>query len=82
MTLLFSVLMISGIFIGIFALKKLKITQALLVIASGLSALFACDFLFSLFGQNMPINPYTLSISALGGIPGVILLIILRTLII
>lgn len=82
MTLLFSILIISGIIIGIFSLRKLKLTQIILVIASGFSALFACDFLFSLFGQNMPLNIYTLLISAVGGIPGVILLIVLRTLII
>lgn len=82
MTLLFSILILSGIFIGIFALKKMKFTQILLVITSGISALLACDFVLSLFGQNMPVNLYTLSISAVGGIPGVILLSLLKTIII
>lgn len=82
MTLLFTLLIISGIIIGIVAIKKLRFLQIVLSVFSGVSALLACDLIFSLFGQNIPLNAYTISISAIGGIPGVILLTILRTLII
>ena len=78
MNILFTILITAGIILICFILKKLKFTQAILSACSGIAALFCCDFLMSMTGYlSMPINPYTLSISAAGGIPGVILLVLL-----
>ena len=78
MKLLFTLLSISAAIIIIFMLKKMKFTQIFLSVASGISALFCCDVILSFFGNmSLVINPYTLSISAVGGIPGVILLLLL-----
>lgn len=81
MNILFILLIISGILLIILMLKKMKLAQIILCIFSGLAALFCCDLIFSFTGTaGMPINPYTLTISAIGGIPGVILLVLLNIL--
>ena len=80
MGFLFIMLIISGIVILIFSIKKLTLFKLLLSVLSGSAALISCDLLFSLFGQNMPVNVYTILISAAGGIPGVILLTLLKLL--
>lgn len=73
------ILIASAIIILIFMIKKLKPSQVIFCILSGMAGLFACDLLLSLFGGNMPINIYTVAISSLGGIPGVILLTLIKT---
>lgn len=81
MNILFILLISSGIFLIIFMLRKLSLGKILLSVFSGLAALFCCDLIMSFTGTNgMPVNPYTLTISALGGIPGVILLVLLKML--
>ncbi len=59
--------------------KKLKHSQIIFAVLSGIAALLCCDVIMSLTGNNMPINIYTVSISAFGGIPAVILLVLLKT---
>ncbi|MBQ9945630.1 MAG: pro-sigmaK processing inhibitor BofA family protein [Clostridia bacterium] len=73
------IISISAIIIIILMLKKLKPSQIILCVLSGIAALFACDFIMSLYGGNMPLNIYTVIISALGGLPSVILLLLLKT---
>ena len=81
MNLLFTLLIISGAIILIFMIKRLSPGKIFLSFASGLCALFCCDLVMSFLStEGMPINPYTLTISALGGIPGVILLVLLKML--
>ncbi|MBQ6897438.1 MAG: pro-sigmaK processing inhibitor BofA family protein [Clostridia bacterium] len=81
MNLLFILLISSGIILVILMLRRLSLGKILLSVMSGLSALFCCDLIMSLFSPcGMPLNPYTLTISALGGIPGVILLVLLKML--
>ncbi|MBR2410933.1 MAG: pro-sigmaK processing inhibitor BofA family protein [Clostridia bacterium] len=80
MGFLFVLLILSGMVLLIFSIKKLTFLKLMLSVFSGLAALFSCDLLFSLFGQNMPLNIYTAVISAAGGIPGVILLTLLKLL--
>ncbi|MBR3596882.1 MAG: pro-sigmaK processing inhibitor BofA family protein [Clostridia bacterium] len=60
-------------------IKKLSFPKILLSVLSGMAALFMCDLLFSFYGSFMPINICTVSVSAIGGIPGVILLTLLKT---
>lgn len=43
---------------------------------SGLAALFAVHLLKTLCGVGLPVNEVTLSVAAVGGVPGVILLLI------
>ena len=81
MNLLFVLLTVAGAILIIFMIKKLTIGKIFLSVASGLCALFCCDLVMSFISSGgMPINPYTLTISALGGIPGVTLLVLLRML--
>ena len=78
MNILFTLLIAAGIVLIIFMIRKLRFTQILLSMCSGIAALFCCDFLTSMTGLiSMPVNAYTLGISAIGGIPGVILLVLL-----
>ena len=83
MNLLFSLLVISGVILVIFMIRKLKFTKIMLSVFSGLAALFCCDLIMTAIGTDgMPINTYTMSVSAIGGIPGVILLVLLKILIV
>lgn len=81
MNILFILLSLSGIILIIFMLRKLSAGQIFLSVLSGLSALFCCDLIMSLVGTGgISVNPYTLIVSAIGGIPGVILLVLLKML--
>lgn len=75
----FTALIIWAIITGIFMLKKMSLPQIIISLLAGCAALTAADIIMSLYGGNMPMNAYTLSISAAGGLPGVILLILLKT---
>lgn len=82
MNLLFVLLIFSGAVLVIFMLRRLKFSKIMLSVVSGLAALFCCDLIMTAIGSGgMPLNPYTMSVSAIGGIPGVILLILLKMLI-
>lgn len=71
-----------AVVIVILMCKKMKFIHILLCVFSGIFALISCDIILSLYGGNMPINAYTLTFGAVGGIPSVILLLLLKTFII
>lgn len=75
----YTALILCAVITGIFMLKKMPLPTIALCLLSGIAALFAADVMMSLYGNNMPLNALTIGISALGGIPGVILLILLNT---
>ena len=82
MNILFILLLSSGVIITAFMLRRLKFSQILLSVFSGLAALFCCDLILSFAGTGgLPLNTYTLSVSSIGGIPGVILLVLLKMLV-
>ena len=66
--IVFVVLIKSGHFFRFFFLSAV----------SGISALFAVNVLSNMTGVNVGINPATLTISAFGGIPAVIGLLVSR----
>ncbi len=72
-------LIISASVIIILMVRKMKPLKIILCILSGIAALLACDLILSFYGSNMPLNIYTLLFSSIGGIPGVILLLLLKT---
>lgn len=68
---------VAGAAIIISMLKTKKFIPALLLSAlQGITALFAADFAGSFFGVNLSVNPQTLVLSGLGGIPAVIFLLV------
>lgn len=69
---------ILALIVIVFMIKKMTVSKSILSVLTGLASLFACDLMLSFFGGNMPINIYTLLISGFAGIPGVILLTLLR----
>ena len=69
---------ILALIVIVFMIKKMTVSKSILSVLTGLASLFACDLMLSFFGDNMPINIYTLLISGFAGIPGVILLTLLR----
>lgn len=75
----YSSLILCALVTGLFIIKKLPRAYGLLCPLQGIAALLAADVLLSLYSQNMPLNTYTLAVSAFGGIPGVVLLILLKT---
>ncbi len=75
--LLFSVF--GGILL-VYILKKIRLRYALLSALSGIAAFFAADFVCSFLELHLSLNVFSLTVSALGGIPGVILLHLLTAL--
>ena len=74
MSLLAVVFAASGCVIVLYAFLKRKLPQFLLSALAGVAAFFAADYLSSFFSFTLPLNAFTLAVSAVGGVPGVILL--------
>ena len=69
----------SGIVTLFYAIKKLRLRYTVLSALSGLASFFAVDWICSFFESDIPLNAFSLSVCAIGGIPGLILLILLHT---
>lgn len=54
------------------------VKAALLSVVSGVASLFAVSLLNNTAGPLLPVNEVTLGVSAVGGVPGVILLLCAR----
>ena len=65
---------VTGCILLLFMLKKCKLRFGLLSACTGIAALFAADLICGFFNFNLPMNAFSLCVSAIGGIPGVILL--------
>ena len=77
MTAVYVVLGIAGLFILISMVRSGRFFSALIITAlQGIIALFSADFIGSFIGVNLSVNAFTITLSALGGIPAVILLLI------
>ena len=63
-----------------YSIKKCRIRDFILSALSGIAALFAADLIGGFFSFHLPINVFTGVLSALGGLPGVILLNLLTVL--
>ncbi len=75
-TTVFGLLVCSGIIILIVMLKSKHFIKAFLLSAvQGAAALFAVNLISAATGFEIAVNPITLSISALGGTAGVIMLL-------
>lgn len=73
-------LILSGIVILISMLRtKRFFTMLFLTVLQGLAAFFAVNFVGGFFGVHLTLNWGHLGISALGGVPGVILLLLVNT---
>lgn len=62
----------------VYALKRVRFRDFLLSACLGLGALFAADLLLNLSGRNLPIDLFTVISAAAGGVPGVILIVLLQ----
>ena len=58
----------------LYSIKTLKLRYMLLSAVCGFTALIAADLICGFFDFNLPINAFSVSLSAIGGLPGVILL--------
>ena len=67
----------SGVVLFLYTIRKGKLRFFLLSAFSGIAALLAADLICAYFDFNLPVNPFSLAVSAVGGLPGVILLNIL-----
>ena len=77
---LYFALIFSGIVILITMLRtKRFFTMLFLTALQGLAAFFAVNFVGGFFGVHLAMNWGHLGISALGGMPGVILLLLVNT---
>ena len=76
-----AIIMITAGFVPFFfALRKLRLGMILLSGAAGIASLCAADLLMSFCQLNLPVNPFTVACSAIGGVPGTILLLLLNVL--
>ena len=70
---------VCGVLLSVCILGVLKsghpVKAALLSVASGVAALFAVSLLSNSAGPILPVNEVTLGVSAVGGVPGVLLLL-------
>ena len=78
MNLTISILAAAGLALLFFAVKKIRPGAILLSAAAGLAALFGADIALGFTQLNLPINVFTALCAAIGGIPGVILLLVLN----
>ncbi|MDR2647793.1 MAG: pro-sigmaK processing inhibitor BofA family protein [Oscillospiraceae bacterium] len=60
--------------------QRRLIRYVLLTVLSGVAALFAVNALGAFTGISLPVNGLSLGVSAVGGTPGVISLLLLNTL--
>ena len=68
---------VTGGILFLYTLKRCRLRFAMLSACSGIAALIAADLVCGYFDFNLPINIFSLAVSAIGGIPGVILLNVL-----
>ena len=80
MTAVYFVFGLAGLAVLISMAKTGRFFSALLLTAlQGIVALFSADFVGSFIGVNLSVNAFTIALSALGGIPAVIFLLICGT---
>ncbi len=75
--LLLFVLAACGFILFVYTIKKCRFRYFLLSAVSGIAALVAADLIGGFFELNLPFNVLSVSLGALAGLPGVILLNIL-----
>ena len=74
----YAFLITAGMIIVVSMLRSKRFFSALLVSAlQGIVALFAADFIGGFVSVNLPVNGYTVLMSAIGGIPAVIFIVLL-----
>lgn len=76
-TAVYCLFIIAGFAILISMIKTKRFLAALIFSClQGLVALFAANFISGFADMNVSLNPYTIALSAVGGIPGVIFLLL------
>ena len=78
MNLTAAILAAAGILLLIWTVRKISAGTFFLSSLLGIGALFAADLIMGFTHLNLPINYVSLGCAALGGIPGVILLLMLN----
>ena len=78
MNLTVLILAAAGLALLIYAVKMIRPGAILLSAAAGLAALFGADIVLGFTQVNLPVNVFTALCAAIGGIPGVILLLVLN----
>lgn len=68
-----------GCILLLYGLKKNKLRYILLTAAAGILSYLAADQLSGLLNGNLPVNLFSTAVSAVFGIPGAVLLILLQT---
>lgn len=75
--IIFSLLILSAVFILSFSLKSEKPFSCLMLSAlSGIGSLFAVNIASAVTGVSLAVNSATLLISGIGGIPGTVFLLL------
>ena len=67
----------AGALTAFYALRTLKLRYTIASVCLGVAALFAANLITGFLSFRMPVNTFTVLVSAVGGIPGVVLLHVL-----
>ena len=78
MNLTAAIMITAGLFPLLYALRKARPGTVFLSAFSGLASLFAADIILSCTGADLPVNAFTAACAAVGGMPGVILVLVLN----
>ncbi len=77
---IYAALGLCGVCVLIAMIRSGRFVSALLLtIVQGAAAFFAANFVGEFFGVSLPLNLPSLAVAALGGTPGVILLLLVQT---
>lgn len=71
--ILLLILLPAGAAVLLYAVKKCRLRHILLSAATGILALIATDLVAGFLNVSVPLNALSLSLAAVGGVPGVIL---------
>ena len=64
----------------LWAIRIINPGSLLLSVVLGVSALFAADLILGFTHSNLPVNSFTVLCAVLGGVPGVVLILLLNAL--
>ncbi|MBR0509799.1 MAG: pro-sigmaK processing inhibitor BofA family protein [Clostridia bacterium] len=78
MTLLIGLLSAAGALIVLWAFRTKQIGGLVLSGLAGVAGLVAADLISGLFDFNIPLNALTIGMSAVGGLPGCILVNVMQ----
>ena len=80
MNLTAAVFAATGLCIGAYTVKRVRLRTFLFSALTGIAALFAADAILGFTQLSLPVNAFTVTCAAAGGLPGAILITLMNAL--